>query len=417
MNLYCKHIISPLRIPLLKNEIIKRNLHNYIKNKVFGTRFQSLSHTLSSRKKINDQLTKSNIPAIYKMDAASLLLQKNLIQRNNSIFQSGSSSIRCTTFDKNGTKIASPIDIKRDDLIRLHGLLPRDFRKLERTGHSELVPSILIRRKSILLSILSIRALIKPDMVIIFHSLNFQLDSVFLTNLEKKLKDDTILLPYEFRVLESILVYALQSLTNEMKILLSLSNNVLEDLEYGITTDKLRILLAQNKGLSAFHKKVILLRDLLDDLLEDNESLDDMYISQDITGHELDNDVEDNHSEIEMLIETYYTRIDEIVQRVEAALSNVKTTEEIINIILDSNRNQLMLLGIKFGIGMLSMGSIMFIGSVYGMNLENFIEETNYGFPLTIVIGVVGTIWLFRHNIKGLSKVQKLSIMMKSKKR
>ena len=48
--------------------------------------------------------------------------------------------------------------------------------------------------------------------------------------------------------------------------------------------------------------------------------------------------------------------------------------------ILDANRNALMLLDLKFSIGTLSIGSGAFVAALYGMNLRNFLEESDLGF-------------------------------------
>ena len=64
--------------------------------------------------------------------------------------------------------------------------------------------------------------------------------------------------------------------------------------------------------------------------------------------------------------------------------------------ILDANRNALMLLDLKFSIGTLSMGSGAFLAALYGMNLKNFIEESDLGFwgisgvSLALAVGVCG---------------------------
>ncbi|ONH66697.1 Mitochondrial inner membrane magnesium transporter LPE10 [Cyberlindnera fabianii] len=57
------------------------------------------------------------------------------------------------------------------------------------------------------------------------------------------------------------------------------------------------------------------------------------------------------------------------------------------------------------------MGSGLFIAAAYGMNLENFIEETNYGFPLIISISTLTTILLFGYSVKHLNKLQKVTMM------
>ncbi|QLG70847.1 hypothetical protein HG535_0A07900 [Zygotorulaspora mrakii] len=355
---------------------------------------------------------------------AAVLLQKNLIQRNNALSNYGPGTMRCTVFDSLGNKCPSSIDIRREDLVSRHQLLPRDLRKIERSRGVDLVPTLLVRRNGILINVLTVRALIKPEMVIIFDSVGggISLDSrnhkAFIADLSLRLSNEGTdglnrdPLPYEFRALEAIFVSALSNMSSEMKVLLTVCKGILKDLEYSITGDKLRFLLIQNKKLTVFRRKAVLVRQMLDDLLDQDDVLCQMYLTdkQDGKIRQLD-----DHAEIEMLLETYYSHVDEIVQIVESSISNVKTTEEIINIILDSNRNQLLLLGIRFTIGLLSLGGAIWVGSLYGMNLENFIEENSYGFFAVSIIALLSMIWLFAYSIGHLSKLQKMSLVNNSK--
>lgn len=78
--------------------------------------------------------------------------------------------------------------------------------------------------------------------------------------------------------------------------------------------------------------------------------------------------------------------------------------------ILDANRNSLMLLDLKFSIGTLGIGSGAFVASLYGMNLKNFIEESDLGF-----LGVTAWSFLFAalvctYGLKKLRKVQRVSM-------
>ncbi|CAR28656.1 hypothetical protein ZYGR_0U00140 [Zygosaccharomyces rouxii] len=349
---------------------------------------------------------------------ASTLLQKNLLQRNNALYNYGSGTIRCTIFDKVGQY--HPVEMKRKDLVSKHELLPRDLRKIERSRKQDLVPSLLVRQNGILISLLTTRALIMPDMVVVFDSVGsgISLDSrthkKFIQDLELRLGNQVVdkdSLPYEFRALEAIFVSALSNMSSEMKVLLTVCNGILEDLEYSITRDKLRFLLVQNKKLTVFRRKAVLVREMLNDILEQDDMLCGMYLSDKLRGNLR---AKDDHAEIEMLLETYYTHVDEIVQTVEGTISNTKTTEEIINIVLDSNRNQLMLLGIRFAMGTLSLGAALWIGSLYGMNLENFIEETSFGFIFVTTLGLLGMSWLFIYSIRQLHKLQKMSLAASS---
>lgn len=117
-----------------------------------------------------------------------------------------------------------------------------------------------------------------------------------------------------------------------------------------------------------------------------------------------------------MLLESYYIHCDEIVQTIDNLVSNVRSTEEIINIILDSNRNSLMLLSLKFQIGTLGLGAGVFASGFYGMNLENFIEKTDWGFALITGIASVVAITTIMWSLSGLRKVQRMTMMSKQHK-
>lgn len=78
--------------------------------------------------------------------------------------------------------------------------------------------------------------------------------------------------------------------------------------------------------------------------------------------------------------------------------------------ILDANRNALMLLDLKFSIGTLGIGSGAFIAALYGMNLKNYMEESELGF-----LGMTGFSFVFAMLVCGygltkLRKVQRVSM-------
>jgi magnesium transporter len=78
--------------------------------------------------------------------------------------------------------------------------------------------------------------------------------------------------------------------------------------------------------------------------------------------------------------------------------------------ILDANRNSLMLLDLKFSIGTLGIGSGAFIAALYGMNLKNFIEESNVGFWGVTGWSVVFAAIVCGYGLTKLRKVQRVSM-------
>lgn len=226
-------------------------------------------------------------------------------------------------------------------------------------------------------------------------------------DLESKLKAKNVDLPYEIRALEAVLVSAMTNLDAEMKVQTTVTQGILHELEDDITREKLRYLLIQNKKISTFSQKATLVRDVIDEILDNDDDLAGIYLTEKMNGTPRD---VDDHAEVEMLLESYYKHCDEIVQTINNTISNVRTTEEIINIILDSNRNQLMLLSLRFSIGLLSMGAGLFIAAAYGMNLENFIEEQDYGLGAVIAVSMISIVVLFVYSLKHLNKLQKITI-------
>lgn len=78
--------------------------------------------------------------------------------------------------------------------------------------------------------------------------------------------------------------------------------------------------------------------------------------------------------------------------------------------ILDANRNSLMLLDLKFSIGTLGIGSGAFVASLYGMNLKNFIEESDFGFFGVSAWSFIFAAIVCTYGLKKLHKVQRVSM-------
>ncbi|TGZ79291.1 cora-domain-containing protein [Ascodesmis nigricans] len=289
--------------------------------------------------------------------------------------------LRCTEFDEEGNVTVVSGEFKKSELCSKHGLQPRDLRKI--WFPSIIVPHILIRKNSILVNLLHIRALIKADTVLLFDvygSNDSYTQSVFMYDLEGKLRQGSKAmggLPYEMRALEAILISVTAALEAEMKVLQELVIQLLGELEDDINRDQLRQLLIYSKKLSTFEQKARLVRNAIDELLEADDDLADMYLTEKKQGYERP---EEEHTEVEMLLESYHKICDEIVQISSNLVQSIRSTEEIVNIILDANRNSLMLLDLKFSIGTLGLGAGTLVAGLYGMNLKNFIEESDFAF-------------------------------------
>lgn len=101
---------------------------------------------------------------------------------------------------------------------------------------------------------------------------------------------------------------------------------VLRALEEDIDRDKLRQLLIYSKKLGNFEQKARLVRDAIDDLLEADDDLAAMYLTERAKGIRR---AEHDHQEVEMLLESYHKVCDEIVQASGNLVTGIRNTEEV----------------------------------------------------------------------------------------
>lgn len=315
--------------------------------------------------------------------------------------------VRCTEFDAQGNVRVVSGEFKKAELCTKHGLLPRDLRKVD-TGIHTIIPSILVRKNSILINLLHIRALVKADLVLVFDiygSTDSHTQSVFMYDLEGKLRSGSKGmggLPYEFRALEAILISVVTALDAELRVLKDMVERLLVALEDNIHRDTLQQLLVHSKKISNFARRATLIRDHLDELLEADEDLADMYLTEKKHNPGVERDP-DQHDEVELLLESYLKQTDEIVQTVENLTENIRNTEDIVNIILDAHRNSLMLFEIRVTIATLAVATGTSIAGLYGMNVPNFLETSQYSFAGITAGAVVlafATLVIFRRKLR-----------------
>jgi magnesium transporter len=256
--------------------------------------------------------------------------------------------LRCTEVDENGKVILVDGEFKKSELIAKvslwytlswsmnllltwsaqYGLLPRDLRKIDSSN----LPHILVRPASILINLLHLRVLIKSDRVLLFDiygSKTSYPQSAFVYDLQGRLQQKQAPsaggLPYEFRALEAVLMSVTTELESDFESVREPVIRILSELEEDITRDKLRILLILAKRVTTFEQKATLVRNAIEELLEADDDLASMYLTE--KTHDLYRG-EDDHTEVEMLLESYHKICDEVAQEAGNLVSGIRNTEE-----------------------------------------------------------------------------------------
>ncbi|OBA14709.1 uncharacterized protein OGAPODRAFT_101135 [Ogataea polymorpha] len=333
--------------------------------------------------------------------------------------QPDSSDVSCTIFDANGNVVAVSKSFPKAKFLHENGLFPRDLRKID-SSNVDVAPIIAVRSNCILINLLHIKALVKADSVLVFDTANSEAASklsLFMYDLEAKLKVKTVHgttnvnQSYEFRALESILINVMAVLETELQQHLKTCTEILNHLDTEIDREKLRDLLVNSKKLTTFYQKSLLIKNVLDELLDNDDDLESMYLSErsDHDSVKMSMDELDT-GEIEMLLESYYKQCDEIVQQAETLINDIKSTEEIVNIILDANRNSLMVFELKISIYTMGTTVATLAPALYGMNLKNYLEESEIAFGAVVFFSMVAGAAMVVNSFRRLKSVQKMNI-------
>lgn len=195
------------------------------------------------------------------------------------------------------------------------------------------LPHILVRPSAILLNLLHLKVLIKHDRVLLFDvygSKTSYPQSAFMYDLQGRLQQKPSQgsngLPYEFRALEAVLTSVTSEMEADFEAVREPVMHILSELEDDIDRDKLRVLLILSKRVSTFEQKAKLVRDAIEELLEADDDLAAMYLTE--KTHDLYRGM-DEHTEVEMLLESYHKLTDEIVQEAGNLVSGIRNTEEL----------------------------------------------------------------------------------------
>ncbi|GFP95868.1 magnesium transporter mrs2-i [Phtheirospermum japonicum] len=215
--------------------------------------------------------------------------------------------------------------------------------------------------------------------------------------------------PFEFRALEvaleAICSY-LAARTIELETAVYPALDLLTSKISSRNLDRVRKLKSQMTRLTARVQKV---RDELEQLLDDDDDMADLYLSRKISsasplsgsgaaswflasptiGSKIsrasrasvvtvrgdENDVE----ELEMLLEAYFMQIDGTLNKLTTLREYIDNTEDYINIQLDNHRNQLIQLELFLSSGTVCLSIYSLVAAIFGMNIPYTWNE-NHGY-------------------------------------
>ncbi|KAL0857236.1 hypothetical protein Bca101_062390 [Brassica carinata] len=371
-------------------------------------------------------------------------------------------------------------------IMRRTGLPARDLRILDPL--LSYPSTVLGRERAIVINLEHIKAIITVQEVLILNSKDPSV-SPFIEELQRRIRchhhatykpqegvntegatqgeagtsqlsgnqDGSKVLPFEFVALEACLEAASTSLESEAVRLELEAHPALDKLTIKISTLNLERVRQLKSRLVAITGRVQKVRDALEHLLNDDEDMADMYLTDKLAqklenssvsssdtvvvdlpeddrfraevsseschrGSDAHNLLMRAHSalsrnscgtcstrsgmtcklnvqELEMLLEAYFVQIDGTLNKLSTLREYVDDTEDYINIMLDGKQNNLLQMGVVLTTATLVMSLFIAVAGVFGMNINIELFNDDVAGPgrfmWTVVGGTAGSLFLY----------------------
>lgn len=181
-------------------------------------------------------------------------------------------------------------------------------------------------------------------------------------------------------MLECILHKTCREVEAEYESFQAQVKRTLHDPDLVSSEDLLFEILQHKRYMNKFTTFVRELYEAIDGLLESDEDMASMYLTEALVWHRPRS--VDKHEEIEMLLETYLTQLEDVLNRIEELKSDINSTQDFLEICLDAVRNRMIEYDLKMTIAGFAITLGTLVAGLFGMNLLNHFEQSPVGFYL-----------------------------------
>ncbi|AED91431.1 Mg2+ transporter protein CorA-like/Zinc transport protein ZntB [Arabidopsis suecica] len=228
--------------------------------------------------------------------------------------------------------------------------------------------------------------------------------------------------PFEFRALEVALEAICSFLAARTTELEKFAYPALDELTLKISSRNLERVRKLKSAMTRLTARVQKVRDELEQLLDDDGDMADLYLTRKLVGASssvsvsdepiwyptsptigsmisrasrvslvtVRGDDETDVEELEMLLEAYFMQIDSTLNKLTELREYIDDTEDYINIQLDNHRNQLIQLELMLSAGTVCVSVYSMIAGIFGMNIPNTWNH-DHGYIFKWVVSLTGT--------------------------
>jgi len=188
---------------------------------------------------------------------------------------------------------------------------------------------------------------------------------------------------FAFQILEKALESVMKKFRKNLKLIKPPLNNLLYMIETVPSINGLKMLLALKKTLSHFQKSVENVAKVLKVCRSERDSKIKFSDNQMIL------------EELEQILDFFVADIEEIEAEVHMVMDLMEDTDQFVSTHQDNVRNELMKMGLIIDILAVTMGFGAVVGGIFGMNLENHIENSSTAFTYVVVGMILFMLFMF----------------------
>ena len=192
-------------------------------------------------------------------------------------------------------------------------------------------------------------------------------------------------LPFELIVLETAFSSVISRLRRHQELMLPLLDVLIhETLSANPPTRiMLRRTLAFKQNLAKFESKIFSIRDLVRNLLSNDQDMADLCLSNEDSGPNGEQSNDSEHEEVELLLEAYAADLNHISSEANRMKIALDDTDDFVNTHLSTMRNKIIRMSLSMEMGMFSIAVSALLAGVGGMNMTHGFEEHPLAFYLT----------------------------------
>lgn len=281
--------------------------------------------------------------------------------------------MRCIEINIDG--VSSEKEVDRRTLSQEFELHVRDLRPIFSLRQ---MPTIARRGKCLVINFRAVKVVVGRKSVFVFNIEGEKIADEFVPTLIERIITREEKVRFEHVVLDAALGHMQEKTRRNFDKAERLVARILSTLRTQHHDEIFEKLLTTKKKLSKLSKNTRELNEMLDDILDDNDELIDMYLGK----------PQKDTDDLESILENEVEQLEDISNRVDELNENIDDTQEILVLKLSSRRNKIIRIELVLTAVTAILAVLAVVTGAFGMNILNKVER-RFDVFLWVVLGML----------------------------